>query len=204
MPIDTRGSALGLIVLALLIEEPMHAYRMQKLIRERGKDQVVNVRRGASIYQTLDRLQRLELIDVKETVRTASHPDRTVYAITHLGRDTARTWLRDALTAVGGDFPEFPAAVSVLTMLTPADARKQFETRAEAVRTLLSTLEAESNQAKDLPRLFLLEDAYRVAVLEAELTWLDAVITDLVSGSLGWDKRWLRQIAATFRHTETE
>jgi DNA-binding PadR family transcriptional regulator len=61
MRADTRGSALGLIVLALLIEEPMHAYRMQKLIRERGKDQVVNVRRGASIYQTSDRLQRLEL-----------------------------------------------------------------------------------------------------------------------------------------------
>jgi hypothetical protein len=94
--------------------------------------------------------------------------------------------------------------VSVLTMLTPVDARKQFEARAEAVRELLSALEAQSKRAKDLPRLFLLEDAYRIAVLEAELAWLDAAITDLGTGSLGWDKRWLRQIATKFRHIETE
>ncbi len=34
---------LAMMVLALLVEEPMHAYRMQQLIREREKQDVVNV-----------------------------------------------------------------------------------------------------------------------------------------------------------------
>ena len=31
----------------------MHPYRMQQLIKERGKDLVINVQRRASLYQTI-------------------------------------------------------------------------------------------------------------------------------------------------------
>src|ERR1700674_5759945 len=78
MKTQARFSSLGLIILGMLFEEPMHAYRMQKLIKQRGKDKVVNVRQRASVYQTLDRLLRLSLIEVRETVQTESHPDRIV------------------------------------------------------------------------------------------------------------------------------
>src|SRR5271168_2967359 len=199
-----RRSTLGLIILSMLHEEPMHAYRMQKLIKERGKDSVVNVRQRGSVYQTLERLLRLGLIEIAEKVRTESHPDRIVYAITDPGRDTATAWLREMLTTVGADFPEFPAAVSVLTMLVPEDARKQFEIRADSVRKDLSKLSADRLAARELPRLFLLEDAYRSALLEAELGWLEAVIADLASGSLNWNDQWLRDVAAKFLPKDTE
>ena len=40
--IDTvRRSPLAFAILALLYEEPMHPYRMQRVIKERGKDQVI-------------------------------------------------------------------------------------------------------------------------------------------------------------------
>jgi len=195
---EARRSSLGLLVLSMLFEEPMHAYRMQKLIQQRGKDKVVNVRQRASVYQALARLLRLGLIQIRGTVHTASHPERTVYAITARGRVTAKAWLREMLTTVGADFPEFPAAVSVLTMLTPADARKQFEIRAATVRKELRRLDAVKRAAGHLPRLFLLEDAYRTALLGAELKWLQSAIADLGSGALTWDSRWLRQVAAKF------
>jgi len=204
MKTEARRSPLGLMILGMLLEGPMHAYRMQKLIKQRGKDKVVNVRQRASVYQTLERLLRLRLIEIRETVQTESHPDRIVYAITDRGRDTAKNWLREMLTTVGADFPEFPAAVSVLTMLAPGDARKQFEIRADAVRVELSKLETEKRDAGELPRLFLLEDAYRTALLEAELAWLEAVIADLGSGSLAWDDRWLRDVAARFTPNDME
>jgi len=199
MRTEARCSSLGLIILSMLLEEPMHAYRMQKLIKQRGKDKVVNVRQRASVYQALNRLLRLGLIEVQETVQTESYPDRIVYVITNRGRDTAKAWLHEMLTTVDADFPEFPAAVSVLTMLTPDDARKQFEIRADAVRKELGKLEA-----GELPRLFLLEDAYRSALLEAELTWLESVLADLGSGSLTWDDQWLRDVAARFTPKDTE
>ncbi|HME07913.1 MAG TPA: PadR family transcriptional regulator [Bryobacteraceae bacterium] len=199
-----RRSSLGLILLSMLVEEPMHAYRMQKLINERGKDKVVNVRQRASVYQTLDRLLRLSLIEIAEKIQTGSHPDRIVYSITDRGRDMAKVWLCEMLTTFGADFPEFPAAVSVLTMLTPGDAQRQFEIRALTIQNELTKLEAEKRAAEELPRLFLLEDAYRTALLEAELTWLQGVIADLGSGSLAWDERWLREVAAKFSTNDKE
>jgi hypothetical protein len=88
--------------------------------------------------------------------------------------------------------------VSMLVLLTPADAKKQFEIRADAVRNELTKLEAEKRAAGDLPRLFLLEDAYRIALLNAEFVWLQAAIADFSNGSLNWNEKWLRDIAAKF------
>ena len=193
-----RSSSLGLVVLGMLIKEPMHAYRMQKLMKSWGKDKVVNVRRRASIYQTLERLLGLGLIEVRQTVQSESHPDRIVYGITDEGRHTVKAWLREMLTTVGADFPNFPAAVSMLVLLTPADAKKQFEIRADAVRNELTKLEAEKRAAGDLPQLFLLEDAYRIALLNAEFVWLQAAIADFSNGSLNWNEKWVRDIAAKF------
>jgi DNA-binding PadR family transcriptional regulator len=200
----SRPSSLGLVVLGMLVAEPMHAYRMQKMIMETAKDKVVNVRRPASMYQTIDRLARLGLIRVLETVRTESHPDRVVYEITDQGRVTVKVWLHEMLTTIHGEFPNFTAAVSALALLTPSDAREQFEIRADAIKAELAELDSVRQKAGDLPRLFLLEDEYQSAVFEAELKWLEAVIKDLSSGKLSWDEPWLRKVAAKYLSKDSD
>src|SRR5436190_11458341 len=107
-----RRSSLALAILALLYEAPMHPYRMQQLIKERDKDEVINVRQRASLYQTIDRLLRDGLIAVQETARTENRPERTVYRLTESGRDTAFSWLQAMLANPAREFPDFPAAVS--------------------------------------------------------------------------------------------
>jgi len=199
-----HSSSLGLVVLGMLVGEPMHAYRMQKLLKLWGKDKVVNIRRPASIYQTIERLIRLELVDVRKTVQTESHPDRIVYGLTAKGGSTLRIWLREMLTTVGEEFPNFPAAVSMLVLLTPTEAKASFENRAEVIKAALKQLDKEKQAAGDVPRLFLLEDAYRTALLEAELTWLEAAISDLASGALSWNEEWIRSIAAQHKPPREE
>jgi DNA-binding PadR family transcriptional regulator len=181
-----RRSPLGLVVLAMLAEEPMHAYRMQRLIEERGKDRVVNVRQRASLYQTIERLQRLELIEVHQKVRGESHPDRVVYALTDQGRAAAAQWLRDMVTDADPGFPEFPVALSVLTMLRPAEILQLVEARARTVEENLGEIERQLAAFPDLPGVFLLEDEYRRTVLAAELGWLRDVIDRLTSGRITW------------------
>jgi DNA-binding PadR family transcriptional regulator len=197
-PKAAQRSPLGLIVLGLLSDEPMHVYRMQKLIEQRGKDRVVNVRARASLYQTIERLVRLGLVEVRETVRTESHPDRTVYAITEAGRETAKQWLREMLRTTGGEYPEFPAAVSELAGLTPDDARRHLDLRADNLTAQLADTEAQLAAHPDLPRLFQLEEEYRRTVLAAELAWVRAVIEDIRTGRLTWNEPWRRQVAAVF------
>ena len=90
----TRPSSIALAVLALLYEAPMHPYRMQQLIKERGKDEVINVRQRASLYQTIDRLLRAKLIAIRATAREEKRPERTIYELTEAGRETMLLWMR--------------------------------------------------------------------------------------------------------------
>ena len=116
-------SPLAVVLLALLAEAPAHPYRMQQLIRERRKDKIVNVHRRGSIYQTIDRLLRDELIAVRDVARERGRPERTVYEISQPGRVALRAWLSEMLAAPAAEFPEFPAALAFLPVLEPAEVQ---------------------------------------------------------------------------------
>jgi DNA-binding PadR family transcriptional regulator len=195
---SVRRSTLALAVLSLLAEAPMHPYRMQQLIRERKKDSVVNVGQRASLYKAIDRLERAGLARVRETTRDRRWPERTVYELTPAGREVLREWLADALAARQREFPEFPAALSFLALLTPEEALVQLERRQVAVKADLAALEGSSRAAvaASIPRLFLVEDEYRAAVMRAELRWLARVIGDLRAGRLTWSEEWARQYSS--------
>ena len=204
-PSTPRRSALGLIVLWLLSQKPLHVYGMQKLLEAEGKGRVVNVRSRASLYQALERLMRLGLVEVSETVRIAGYPDRIVYAITDAGREAAREWLRAMLRDTGEEFPEFVAAVSLVFALSPDDAREQLEQRERRLTGELAESEAAMTDVPPgLPRLFVLEEEYRRAMLAAELAWLRGVIDDLREQRLHWTEEWLREIEAAYLPADTE
>jgi DNA-binding PadR family transcriptional regulator len=184
-------------ILALLYEAPMHPYRMQQLIKERGKDKIINVRRRASLYQTISQLEKSGLIQVKKTISEENRPDRTLYELTDKGLRTIRDWLRDALATPAQEFPEFPAAVSFIALLTPEVVLRQLKLRETALNDQLADLDTSlQSSGAFLPRLFLLEDEYLRAVLEAELNWVRSVIDDLRNERLTWDEAWLQQFIA--------
>jgi DNA-binding PadR family transcriptional regulator len=171
-----------MIVLALACEEPMHPYRMQTLIKQRGKDQVANVAQRNSVYQTIDALRRAGLIAVVETSRQERRPERTVYEATQEGRQALRSWVRAGLSTPAREFPEFPAVLSVLYGVGGADdLRTLLEARAATLEGRLAELE---KPVPGVPRLFLLEVEYMAAMVRAEVQWLRGVIADLRSRRL--------------------
>ncbi|MFG2822686.1 PadR family transcriptional regulator [Kitasatospora sp. NPDC048365] len=190
-----RSSPLALTVLSLLHMRPLHPYGIQRLIKQWGKDQVVNVSQRASLYRTIDRLLEAGLIAVRETGRDQQYPERTVYELTDAGRAANREWLQDMLAAPRAEYPEFPAALSFTMMLLPQEAEQVLARRAATVREALDRLTAAGEQFP-LPRVTVLEDEYRRAVLVAELAWLDGVLADLRSGELTWDYETLAPLAA--------
>jgi DNA-binding PadR family transcriptional regulator len=195
---STRRSPLALAILALLAEEPMHPYRMLQLIRGRAKDDVINVRQRASLYQTIERLLRDGLIAVQQTARNENRPERTIYQLTELGRETTFAWLADMLATPVREFPDFPAAVSFMALLTPQKAQRLFAARATAQEAELHTIDERLAEAAALPRVVVLEEEYRRAVVQAELAWLQGVIADLDSGVLTWSHEGLRDFAREF------
>lgn len=194
-----KRSPMALAVLAMLYEAPMHPYRMQRLIKERGKDRVINVAQRASLYQTIQRLEREGLIAARQTLRDKGRPERTIYEIADQGRDTLIAWMRQILSTPAPEYPEFPAAISFLALLSPEDALEQLERRGAGIRAALVALEEGLLDAvQEVPRLFLLETEYLRAVQAAEFAWVNSVIDDLRAGRLSWSEAWLREIAAKF------
>lgn len=196
-------SPIALAVLAFLYESPMHPYRMQQLIKERGKDEVINVRQRASLYQTIDRLLRAGLIAIREVEREEKWPERTIYELTEQGGETMLNWLREMLSSPAHEFPEFPAALAYLSLLTPAEARLQLGRRIELLAAELDRIDAQLRYAAGVvPRLFLVEMEYLRAVLNTELAWVKSIVADLDTGRLTWNEEWWRAIAAQFEHED--
>lgn len=187
---DSRPrSPLAMVLLALLAEEPMHAYRMQRLIKTRRKDDVVNVARSNSVYQAIERLLRDGLIEVHEKLPADTGPARIVYALTTAGRDALGRWMDAALATPAREFPEFRAVLAVVAITGPDLVRDRLEARAEALQAVLERADRETAAAREwgLARVLLLEHEHLVAVTRAELEWVRQVVADLRSGTLTWD-----------------
>jgi DNA-binding PadR family transcriptional regulator len=195
---------LALAVLNLLVERPMHPYELQRLMRERGHDRVLKLK-GASVYDTIERLQRLGLTEALETTRDGRRPERTVYRITPSGRAEVREWLRDELSVPASEYPRFAAALAFVGGLVMGDHLTPMELTAEALEaardeavSLLGQrtvrLEAEiaasdailtvSREEFRVPRLFVIEEEYARAMRRAELEWVRQLIRDVQEGDL--------------------
>lgn len=198
-----QRSPLGMAVLAMLAEEPMHAYRMHELIKTRGKASVINVAQRNSVYQTIDRLLRAALIRVQAATRTEGRPERFVYELTDEGQSALNDWLSHMLAVPVQDYPEFPAALAFVMVLKPKQVLTLLQAR---VGTLQAMLVAERSALKQasavgLPRLFLIEEEFKQAMLKAELLWVRSLVQELASGEITWNAAWLRDMSRKFTST---
>ena len=117
-----RASPLALAVLSLLQAAPLHPYGIQRLLKLWGKDNVINVGQRANLYKTIRRLDQAGLIAVRQTERDQQYPERTVYELTDAGRQVTKEWLTDMLARPRNEYPRFPAALSFIMLLSPAEA----------------------------------------------------------------------------------
>jgi DNA-binding PadR family transcriptional regulator len=190
-----RSSPLALAVLSLLHAAPLHPYGMQRLLRLWGKDHVINVGQRANLYKTIKRLDQAGLIGVRQTERDQQYPERTIYELTEAGRAAAADWLTDMLARPRNEFPQFPAALSFIMLLTPAETTDVLERRAIAIRGELASIDADLTDTESLPRIVLMDDEYRLAMVSAELAWLEGVLADLRDGSLSWSYEEFADVA---------
>jgi DNA-binding PadR family transcriptional regulator len=193
----TRRSPLALAVLALLAYKPLHPYGVQRLLKEWGKEKVVNVGQRAGLYKTMERLLAAGLIAVRETGRDQQYPERTVYEITDAGREAARTWIEEIVRTPKAEYPEFPAALSFAMMLGSDTVLAAFEERRAILEKQLEQARRGIEEAAGygLPSVALLDDTYLAAVTEAEVAWLDRVIAQIRGGEMTWSRELLSRFA---------
>ena len=96
------------------------------------------------------------------------------------------------------EYPEFPAALSHVLMLEPAELAEVLDQRAQRLAGALAALDANAaaEAGHGLPRIAMLENEYQRAVLAAEARWVAGIVDELRSGQLTWSREELLAFAA--------
>lgn len=178
-----RGSLLALAVLGVLVQRPMHPYEMASVLREYGKDASIKIKWG-SLYTVVATLEKRRLIKATGTTRQGGRPERTVYEMTDEGRVELTDWLRELLSLPQHEYPKFEAALSLLAVLPPDEVAGLLATRLRRLDGEVAAQRAAlQHYRQTLPRLFLIETEYHLALLEAEAEWVRGVVAEFTAGT---------------------
>ena len=115
-----------------------------------------------------------------------------MYAITDSGRREMRDWLRELIEEPRHEFPHFVAALSLIAALPPDDVVELLTKRAgrlAAERDETRRLSADTLAAGVHP-LFLVEEDYRLALLDAEAAFIEGFIERITHPESGWAAQW--------------
>ena len=176
---------LGIAVLELLHEKPMHPYEMAQLMRERYVNTRVNVKAG-SLYHTVERLQRDGFIHVVDTQRDGRRPERTVYGMTQAGLDAFNQRGRELLGDLVPEFPAFLSGLAVIDELGRETSLVELGHRATRLRAAVAADQAVLQRlAEDgTPPIYWLDWRYQCDHRKFELEWTERLIDDLESGRI--------------------
>lgn len=183
---DLPRTPLALAVMNLLMEGPMHPYEMKSKMKERGHDQVIKIA-GGSIYDTVERLEEGGFITAQETSREGRRPEKTTYAITDHGREEILAWLREMLAQPVNDYPQFAAALAFFAILDKDEVTRLLRARTARLESEIAGMKKGLEGwmgEMGIPRLFLIEAEYALAMKNAEVNWVRDLIRDI-------DKVWM-------------
>jgi DNA-binding PadR family transcriptional regulator len=174
------SNPLALAVLAELLMGPMHPYEMGRRLKEHGTDRSLKYNRG-SLYMVVEQLGRAGFVVEQETVRDTQRPERTVYALTDAGRGEFYDWMRELVAEPRQEYPQFGVALSLLSVLSPVSAAELLSQRMVALTGEIDEIRATVRAAAEggLAWVFLVEEEYRLAVLEAECRFVTGLVESL-------------------------
>lgn len=193
------SNLLALAVLSYLSQRAMHPYELSRTLRDNGDDRSIKFNHG-SLYMVVQQLEKAGYVTAQETNREGQRPERTVYALTDAGRQELRDWLRDLLGEPEHEYPSFVAALSLIGALPPSQVVPLLRHRLQrlAERAAQTRRQIETVLAQGVPELFLIEEQYRLAIDDAESTYVTSLIDRVTDPQTGWGPMWAQFHGETF------
>lgn len=185
------SNLLGLAVLSYLSQQPMHPYALGRALREHGDARSIKYNPG-SLYTVVRQLAAAGFIAEQQTSRDGLRPEHTVYALTEAGRRELRDWLRTLIEQPQHEYPAFVGALAFVSALPPDEVSGLLARRLD----LLARQRAETSEviqdslAKGVPGLFLIEEEYRLALLETESSFAERFIAQITDPQTDWTGAW--------------
>ena len=193
------GNLLALGVLSYLTQGPMHPYQLSRTLRDNDDGRSIRFKHG-SLYMVVQQLAKAGFIVEKETTREGQRPERTVYALTDAGRHELHDWLRELVEEPQHEYPHFVAALALIGALPPGEVVELLGKRLRRLaelqigsRTLIDTALADG-----LHPLFLVEEEYRLTMMEAESSFVQRFIDRISDPETGWGSLWAQFHGGSF------
>ena len=185
------GNLLALAVLSYLSRRPMHPYELGRTLLEHGDERSIRFNHG-SLYMVVHQLAKAGFVVPQETMREGQRPERTVYAVTDAGRAELHDWLRALVEEPEYEYPHFVAVLSLIAALPPGEVvdllgARLTKLRDEAAETRRLVAETLSGGVHPL---FLVEEDYRLALLDAEIAFVEQFIERITDPETGWQRPW--------------
>ena len=186
------SNLLALSLLTLLTERPMYPYEMAATLRQRGKDESIRINWG-SLYTVVQNLEKYGFIEAMEVAREGRQPERTTYRITDAGRAELKDWLRELLGVPGREYTRFEAALGESAVLPPSELADLLRQRLDALDAAIAQHQAGLDAlVTQVPRLFLIESEYHLALRRAEAEWVRSLLQELADGTFPGIREWQR------------
>jgi DNA-binding PadR family transcriptional regulator len=178
------GNLLALSLLSLLAQKPMYPYEMAQTLRARGKEQNFKVNWG-SLYTVVQNLEKYGFIEAAATDREGRQPERTTYQITDPGLAELRDWLSELLSVPEDEGGGFVTALSEAGILPPDEVIGLLTRRLASLDKANASHQADLRLwAERLPRVFLIETEYQLAMRVAQAEWLRGLLEELIAGTI--------------------
>ena len=187
------GNLLALAVLSYLSQRPMHPYELSRTLREHGDERSIKFNHG-SLYMVVGQLAKAGYITEVETSRAGQRPERTVYALTDEGRAEFRDWLRELVAEPEHEYPHFVAVLSLIAALPPSQVVPLLRHRLDQLHQARAEIRGLIDTSLDggVPELFLIEEEYRLSLLDAETAFVEQFIRKITDPHAGWGDMWAR------------
>jgi DNA-binding PadR family transcriptional regulator len=182
---------LGLVVLAYLSQGPTHPYELSSMLAERDGARSVRFSHG-SVYAVIRQLERAGFIAALETTREGRRPERTSFCLTDSGSEELTSWLSNLIQEPQPEYPQFLTALSLVAALPPSTAVELLSRRLSHLAAARAEICAfvSDTLATGVNPIFLIEEEFRLALLDAEVDFVRRFIDQITEKKTEWSRQW--------------
>jgi DNA-binding PadR family transcriptional regulator len=172
-----------LILLSLISECPRHGYEIEQIIVERGMRNWTEIG-FSSIYFVLKKLVKEGIASTSPAPAAGRGPAKKVFSVTPAGRAALHEGVLQSLRSPDLGDQSFLFGLSCLPLLSKPEAVESLQTRCRVLREKHEELSQQlAVNILGLPPHVSAMFTYSTAVIQAEVNWLEAYISELNKGS---------------------
>jgi len=173
---ERHVSAVDLVLLGIVIEQPCSAYEIQKIIEYRHLSKWVKIS-SPSVYKKVIQLEAKGYLASK-TVQESRMPEKTVYTITSSGKEFFLFQMKSIATRTVNVFFDFNAVITNLNKVPKNQALKLIASIRAGMAESKTYIDEMIPQRKNVPLAGQTIMNQQILVLDTLFSWIDAFEAD--------------------------